>query len=181
MYFKRFIRLFVRATYLLFEEPATVDKKLVSCCKRKVVVFTTVEKSVPLSFVGNYLTEVACLCWVLLIKLSTLEEAVCGTKKHDARWLFGGCKDEHTSWIGTWAQPSIFCCAILLHSFYMRSSQVTASAWFSKTMASGFALNAMSFEEVSNFIHDFIKFPITWFTSKIYSSLSWLSSDIWSS
>ena len=48
MYFEQFIRLFVRATYLLFGEPATVDKKLVSCCKRKVVVFTTVEKPVPL-------------------------------------------------------------------------------------------------------------------------------------
>ena len=62
MYFKQFIGLFVRATYLLFGEPATVDKKLVSCCKCKVTVFNTVKNPVPMSFVGNYLTEVACLC-----------------------------------------------------------------------------------------------------------------------
>ena len=43
----------------------------------------------------------------------------------------------------------------------MRSSQVTTSAGFSNTMAFGFALNAALFEETSNFIHDFMKFPIT--------------------
>ena len=47
MYFKQFIRLFVRATYLLFGEPATVDKNLSAAASVRSQCSTLLETRAP--------------------------------------------------------------------------------------------------------------------------------------
>ena len=181
MYFKQFIRLFVRATYLLFGEPVIVDKKRGSRYKCKVVVFITEKNPVSLSFVGHYLTEMICFCWVVLIKLSTLEKAACSIKN----MMQGGCllDAEVSTHLGLMHENDHLSSAVLAYGIlstcvHLRWQRVPDSV---RPWHLALHLTPCHSKKYQ------ILFTISWNSQSldlllsIYWSLSWLSSDIWSS